>query len=103
MSFPPLFGYSATRSHSTPPIAHPLLRITATTQTIGQEDGYQRVYPDRASAEAAFNRFENEGIYPDYGKAPWVVFLGRNVGVLTKMYVVSSFVTTVHNLTTLEH
>lgn len=72
-------------------------------QTIGQRDGYQRVYPDRASAEAVFNRFENEGIYPDYGKAPWVVFLGRKVGVITKMYVISLFVTTVHILTTLKY
>jgi len=56
-------------------------------QDIGQRDGYQRVYPDRVSAEAAFTRFENEGIYPDYGKAPWVVFLGRKVGPVTKMYV----------------
>ena len=72
-------------------------------QTVGQGDGYQHVYPDRASAEAAFNRFKNEGVYPDYGKAPWVVFLGRRVGVLTKMYVISLFVMTVHILTTLEH
>ena len=57
-------------------------------QAVGQRDGYhQREFPDRVSAEAAFTRFENEGIYPDYGKAPWVVFLGRKVGPVTNMYV----------------
>jgi len=72
-------------------IAHMFLRIAAAMQTIGQRDGYQHVYPNQASAEAAFARFENEGIYPDYGKAPWVVFLGRQAGVVTKMYVILPF------------
>ena len=87
MSSPPLFGHPPARSSPTFLNAHVLFRVTAAMQTIGHRDGYQRVYADRVSAEAAFHRFESEGIYPDYGKAPWVVFLGRRVGVATKMYV----------------
>ena len=57
----------------------------ASIQTIGQRDGFQRCYPDRASAEAAYDLFQSDGTYPDYGKAPWVVFLGRRVGVMQKV------------------
>jgi len=83
--------------------AHAFLRVMAAMQTVGQKDGFQRAYPDQASAEAAFNLFKNERIYPDYGKAPWVVFLGGKVGVITKMYVSLSFVETACSLTPLEH
>ena len=65
-------------------------------QTVGQKDGFQRCYPDRASAEAAFSLFENEKVYPDYGKAPWVVYLGHRIGVITKMYVFMILVTAWH-------
>lgn len=57
----------------------------ASIQTIGQKDGFQRFYPDHASAKDAFDLFRDEGIYPDYGRAPWVVFLGCRIGVITKM------------------
>ena len=83
--------------------AHVFLRVMASIQTVGQKDGFQRAYPDRASAEAAFELFENEQIYPDYGKAPWVVFLGRKTGVVTKMYVFLLFMAIIRNLTTLKH
>ena len=66
-------------------IAHASPSGLAMVQTVGQKDGFQRCYPDRASAETAFRLFEDEKVYPDYGKAPWVVYLGRRIGVITKM------------------
>ena len=82
---------------------HVLLRVLAVLETVGTKDGFQRAYPDRGSAEAAFELFKSEQVYPDYGKAPWVVFLGRRTGVVTKMYVFLLFVAKIPNLTTLKH
>ena len=45
-------------------------------QTQGFSDGFQHVYPDHELAEAAWNACTRDGIYPDYSKSPWVVFLG---------------------------
>ena len=68
-------------------MSHGLPSLSAAMQTVGQKDGFQRCYPDRASAEAAYDLFEEQGIYPDYGKSPWVVFHGRKTGVVSKMSV----------------
>ena len=57
----------------------------ASIQTVGQRDGFQQCYPGCAPAEDAFDLFQNGGVYPDYGKAPWVVFHGCRIRVMTKM------------------
>ena len=45
-------------------------------QTQGYSDAFQRVFPDRNAARATWKAYVRDKIYPDYGKAPWVVFLG---------------------------
>lgn len=57
----------------------------AAMQTQGFSDAFQRVYPDRTSAEAAWNLYCADGTYPDYGKSPWVVYNGRRPGVFDKV------------------
>ena len=57
----------------------------AAFQTQGFSDGFQKAFPDRDSAEAAWSAFARDGTYPDYGRAPWVVFLGRRPGVYSRM------------------
>jgi hypothetical protein len=54
-------------------------------QTQGFSDPFQRVYPNFESAESAWNAYIRDKIYPDYGKSPWVVFLGNKPGVFTKV------------------
>ena len=54
-------------------------------QTQGFSDGFQRVYPDHELAEAAWNAYTRNGIYPDYGKSPWVVFLGQKPGLIERV------------------
>ena len=59
--------------------------LGAALQTQGFSDGFQRVYPDHELAEAAWNAYTRDGIYPDYGKSPWVVFLGRKPGLIERV------------------
>ncbi|KAF9782643.1 hypothetical protein BJ322DRAFT_1110520 [Thelephora terrestris] len=54
-------------------------------QTQGFSDPFQRIYPNFESAESAWNAYIRDKIYPDYGKSPWVVFLGNKPGVFTKV------------------
>jgi hypothetical protein len=54
-------------------------------QTVGFSDGFQKAYPDCKSTEDAWLAFDRDGSYPTYGKAPWVVFLGRKLGVLSRI------------------
>lgn len=54
-------------------------------QTQGFTDAFQRIYPDRVSAEAAWVDYYQDGIYPDYGRSPWVIFLGRKCGVFKRV------------------
>ena len=60
-------------------------RLIAITQTQGFSNAFQRTYPDYASALAAWNAFTRDGIYPDYGRGPWVVFLGRKPGLIERV------------------
>jgi hypothetical protein len=62
-----------------------LYSLSAAMQTTGFSDAFQRCYPDRESARAAWTAFTIHGIYPDYGKGPWVVFLGRKPGVFVRV------------------
>ena len=57
----------------------------AAFQTQGFSDGFQKAFPDHGSAEDAWSAFIRDGTYPDYGRAPWVVFIGRNPGVFSRM------------------
>lgn len=59
--------------------------MAAATQTQGYSDAFQRVFPDRDSAITAWMAYTEEGIYPDYGKGPWVVYLGRKPGIFIKV------------------
>lgn len=54
-------------------------------QTQGFSNPFQRVYPDFESAEDAWNDFTRAKIYPGYGKAPWVVYLGQTTGIFTNV------------------
>jgi len=54
-------------------------------QTQGHKEGFQRFFPTRDSAMAAWSAYNRDKTYPDYGKGPWVVFLGRKPGVFTKV------------------
>ena len=65
--------------------SHGRFRISAALTTQGFSDAFQRSFPDRGSATAAWNTFAQDRTYPDYGKGPWVVFLGRKPGVFTKV------------------
>lgn len=74
----PLSAGPRTRSHDCP-------SELAAFQTQGFSDAFQRLFPDRDSAEIAWSRFVRDGTYPDYGRGPWIVFLGRKPGVFSKM------------------
>lgn len=54
-------------------------------QTQCYSDNFQRVYPNYESAEVAWIAFRRAGIFPDYGKAPWVVYIGNKPGVAVKV------------------
>jgi len=54
-------------------------------QTQGHSDAFQRVFPDFDTAKAAWLAYVEDQVYPDYGKGPWVVFLGRRPGVFTRV------------------
>ena len=58
-------------------------------QTQGFSDGFQRTFPDRDSAEAAWSAYVRYKAYPDYGIGPWVVFIGRKPGVAIKVWVLT--------------
>jgi hypothetical protein len=63
---------------------HAFTRFSSAT-TFAQVDGFSgafvRSYTDQASAKGAWKTYSQHGIFPDYGKGPWVVFLGRKLGV----------------------
>ena len=59
--------------------------VPAAIATGGFSDAFQRMYPDRDSAEAAWIAFMRDSTYPDYGKSPWVVYHGRRLGVIEKV------------------
>ena len=68
------------------PHAHTFLfRVFASIQTQGFSDNFQRTYPDRESANAAWSAYMRDGSFPDYGRPPWVIFIGRWVGVTTRV------------------
>ena len=54
-------------------------------QTQGYSDNFQRAYPSRESAEVAWRAFRQNGIFPDYGKGLWVVYIRNKPGVAIKM------------------
>ena len=54
-------------------------------QTQGYSEGFQKTFLTRNSAETAWIAYTQDRTYPDYGKGPWVVFLGRKPGVFTKV------------------
>ena len=60
-------------------------KLMVIMQTQGFSDAFQRTYPDRPSAVAAWNAYSRDGTYPEYGKSPWVVFIGRRPGVFEKV------------------
>jgi hypothetical protein len=61
--------------------------LSAAKQANRFPDPFQRAYPDTPSAMAAWEAYEQDGTFPSYGKAPWVVFLGRKIGVFEKVSV----------------
>ena len=65
--------------------AHSHLSVLAAMQTQGYSDNFQRVYPSRESAEAAWRAFQQTGTFPDYGKGPWVVYIGNKPGLAIKV------------------
>ena len=54
-------------------------------QTQGFSDGFQRAFPDLDAAQAAWTAYTENEAYPDYGRGPWVVYIGRKPGVCTKV------------------
>ena len=40
-------------------------------------------FDDPAAADAAYERFREDGTIPGHGHGPWVVFVGRQSGVFT--------------------
>jgi hypothetical protein len=54
-------------------------------QTQGYSEGFQKTFPTRDSAAAAWSAYVLDKTYPTYGKGPWVVYLGRKPGVFTKV------------------
>ena len=56
-------------------------------QTQNFSGAFQCTYPDRASATAAWEAYQQDGIFPGYSKGPWVVFLGRKLGVFERVWV----------------
>ena len=53
---------------------------SAAMQTQGFSDAFQRCFPTRDAAELAWSAFNRDGTYPDYGRSPWVVYLGHTGG-----------------------
>ena len=61
--------------------------MLASAQTKGYgSNASQKVFPDRLAAEVAWTAHVQ---HITYGKGPWVVFLGRKSGVMTKVFVFS--------------
>ena len=60
-------------------------RIAAALETQGFSGAFQRSFPDLDSARAAWDAFTRDGTYPNYGKGPWVVFLGRKPGIFIRV------------------
>ena len=58
---------------------------SAAFHTQGFSDAFQRAFPSRDSAEAAWSAYTRDGTYPGYGRGPWVVYHGQRPGVFTKM------------------
>jgi hypothetical protein len=61
--------------------SHNYFSFTASLQTQGFNGSFQRIFPNRTSAEEAWQAYKRDGTFPVYGKAPWVVFLGKSQGV----------------------
>ncbi|KAF9789421.1 hypothetical protein BJ322DRAFT_1105268 [Thelephora terrestris] len=57
----------------------------AILQTQCFPDAFQRAFPNRGAAEAAWLAFMRDGTFPDYGRSPWVVYFGRRPGVFTRV------------------
>ena len=62
---------------------------SAAVQAQGFSDGFWRSYSNQASAQTAWTAYTRDGIFPDYGRGPWIVVLGRKPGVFEKVYVPS--------------
>ena len=60
-------------------------RVLASFQTQGFSDNFQRTYSDRETADAAWCAYMRDGTLPDYGRPPWVVYIGRRVGVMERV------------------
>ena len=64
------------------------ISFSASVQAHGFDGtSFHRVYPDLASATEAWEAYNRDGTFPGYGKAPWVVFLGKNQGVIFRVWV----------------
>ncbi|KAF9777749.1 hypothetical protein BJ322DRAFT_1114794 [Thelephora terrestris] len=59
--------------------------LSAAMQIQGYRNAFQRAFSDLDAATQAWNTYVRDKIHPDYGKAPWVVFLGRRPGVFTRV------------------
>ena len=62
-----------------------IFRVLTSFQTQGFRDNYQKTFPDRESADAAWCAYMRDGSFPEYGCFPWVIFIGRWVGVTTRV------------------
>ena len=61
------------------------IRLLASFQTQGFSGNFQRIYPNRETADAAWLAYMRDGTFPDYGRSPWVIFIGRWVGVTERV------------------
>ena len=84
---PGIYDYGYASPFITESSACPLSRFSESIsiQTQGFSDAFHQVFPDCDSAKAAWSTFTRDGIYPDYGRGPWVVYLGHKPGVCSKM------------------
>ena len=55
----------------------------ATGQTDGFPHAFMLAFDDSTTANAAYERFREDGTIPSHGRGPWVVFVGRQSGVFT--------------------
>ena len=55
----------------------------ATDQTDGFQRAFMLAFDDPAVADAAYEKFQEDGTIPVHGRGPWVVFVGRQPGVFT--------------------
>ena len=55
----------------------------ATSQTNGFPHAFMLAFDDLSAANAAYQQFQGDGVIPNHGRGPWVVFLGRSPGVFT--------------------